>query len=109
MTSRPFYRLLLTGGIAVTLLGLYAGAQTSNEFRWDSLAAIIIIGVGVLMAIIGLFNVLGSGRPAREEESRRESVLPANMIPLVYGGFVGLIALVAGLVVGHYAGRNEGF
>jgi hypothetical protein len=36
-------------------------------------------------------------------------VLPATVIPLVYGGFVLGISLVAGLVVGHYSGRNEGW
>lgn len=109
MDTKPFRRILFAAGIVVACLGLYAGSQTSTEIRWDSIVSMIIIGVGVLMAMIGLLGVIGQGEPPEAAEPPERQVLPARMIPLVFGAFVGVIALVAGLVVGYYAGRNEGF
>lgn len=109
MTSLPFYRLLFAGGILVALLGVYGVTQTSPDIRWDSIVFTVIIGVGVMMALIGLVQVLGSGEPEPEEIRRKRSVLPANMLPVIFGGFLGSIALIAGLAVGHYEGRNAGF
>lgn len=109
MTSQPFYRLLFAGGILVALLGVYGVTRTSPEIRWNSIAFTVVIGIGVMMALIGLVQVLGSGEPEPEELARRRSVLPASMLPIVFGGFLGAIALIAGLAVGHYEGRNAGF
>jgi hypothetical protein len=110
MDSQPFRRILFAVGIVVTCLGLYAGSQTSTEFRWDSYVSMVIIGVGVLIAVIGLIGVLVQDEaPADAVVATRRHVLPSRLIPLVFGGFIGVVALVSGLVVGHYAGRNEGF
>ncbi len=60
------------------------------------------------MAVVGFVLVLGTGEPEPPAERERR-VLPEVSVTLLYGGFVGGIALVAGLVAGHYQGRNEGF
>jgi|GEM_PF-3528443 multisubunit Na+/H+ antiporter MnhC subunit len=108
MESRPFNRLLVAGGIVTAAIGVYAASQSSREIRWDSVASMVIIGVGALMAIIGLGNLLQPETPAPEEELRRE-VLPVSMLPLVYGAFIVGLSLIAGLVAGHFLGRNAGF
>lgn len=110
MDSQPFRRILFAAGIVVTGLGLYAGSQTSTEIKWDSIVSMVIIGIGVLLSVIGLIGVLIQDEaPAGAAVPAQRNVLPSRMIPLVFGGFVGVVALVAGLVVGYYAGRNEGF
>lgn len=109
MTSLPFFRLLFVGGILIAALGFYGVTQTSPDIRWDSIVCTVVIGVGALMALVGLFHVLGTGEPEPEEVARKRSVLPANMLPIIFGGFLGSIALIAGLAVGHYEGRNAGF
>lgn len=108
MESRPFNRLLVAGGIVTAAIGVYAASQSSREIRWDSVASMVIIGVGALMAMIGLGNLLQPEAPAAEEETRRE-VLPVSMLPLVYGAFIVGLSLIAGLVAGHFLGRNAGF
>jgi hypothetical protein len=108
MESRPFNRLLVAGGIVTAAIGVYAASQSSREIRWDSVASMVIIGVGALMAIVGLGNLLQPETPAPEEEPRRE-VLPVSMLPLVYGAFIVGLSLIAGLVAGHFLGRNAGF
>lgn len=108
MESRPFNRLLVAGGIVTAAIGVYVASQSSREIRWDSVASMVIIGVGALMAMIGLGNLLQPEAPAAEEETRRE-VLPVSMLPLVYGAFIVGLSLIAGLVAGHFLGRNAGF
>ena len=107
MSRQAFQRILLATGIVIALLGVYAASQTSTEVKWDSIVAIAITAVGVYMTVMGLILVLGSGYPESEAE-REEKVLPDVSVTLLYGGFVGMIALIAGLVAGHYLGRNEG-
>lgn len=109
MGRQAFQRILFAAGIATALLGLYAAANTSTELRWDSIVSIAIIAAGVYMTVVGVVLMLGTGEPAIETEAEEGRRLPDVAIPLVYGGFVGLIALVAGLVAGHYLGRNQGF
>ncbi|MER3419430.1 MAG: hypothetical protein C4290_02415 [Chloroflexota bacterium] len=109
MESRPFYRLLVVGGIVTAVVGVYAASRSSHEIRWDSVASMVIIGVGALMTIIGLGNLLQPEAPAPPEEEVRRQVLPANLLPLVYGAFIVGLSLIAGLVAGHFLGRNAGF
>lgn len=106
MTRGAFQSLLLAAGITTALIGLYIASRTSPEFRWDSAVSILIIAAGAYMAVVGLVMVLGFGE--RAEDAHRP-ILPEASITLVYGAFVGLISLVAGLVAGHYLGRNAGF
>ena len=68
MESRPFYRLLVVGGIVTAVVGVYAASRSSHEIRWDSVASMVIIGVGALMTIIGLGNLLQPEAPAPPEE-----------------------------------------
>lgn len=108
MSRQAFRRILLAAGIAIALLGVYASSQTSEEVKWDSIVSIAITAVGVYLAVVGLVLVLGTGE-AEPPAERERQVLPDVSVTMIYGGFVGIIALVAGLVAGHYIGRNEGF
>jgi len=109
MFNRPLQKIMFVGGVGLALVGLYAASQTSEDFRWDSIVTILMMAAGIFAASIGFVSLL----QADEEEARTAAaeryVLPGNLVPLVFGGFVGAIAVVAGLVVGHYIGRNEGF
>ena len=110
LSNRPFQRILFFTGVVTALIGLYAASQTSHAFRWDSLATIVIMAVGIFMAIVGFVSLIHVEEAPEERAAAGErSVLPAGLVPIVYGGFVTGIALVAGLVAGHYAGRNAGF
>ena len=109
MTRAALKRLLFFGGIAVALLGVYAASRTAEGWKWDSYVAIAIIAVGAYMATVGLVMLVGFGQTAGEIADDYRIVLPDISLPLLYGGFIGLISLVAGLVAGHYQGRNAGF
>lgn len=110
MNNRPLQRILFVAGVAIALLGLYGASRTSHAFRWDSFATIVIMAAGVFAAIIGFVNLIHTDEGAAERPAAGErSVLPAGIVPIVFGGFVTGIAVVAALVVGHYAGRNAGW
>ena len=106
MSRAAFQRLLFATGVAVALMGVFFATQTSHEFRWNSIVAIAIITVGMYMAIVGLLLLLNA---PTEPEAQDRMVLPEVSIPLLYGGFIGVVSLVSGLVAGYYLGRNEGF
>jgi hypothetical protein len=109
MNNLPLRRLMFASGVAIAALGMYAGSRTSTKIEWNSYVSMVIIGVGAFVALVGLMGWLGEGESPGRPKPVDEVVLPARMIPLVFGGFITLIALVAGLAVGHWAGRNQGF
>jgi hypothetical protein len=109
MTNRPLQRISVAGGIAAALFGLYLASQTAHEFGWDAAVAIAIMVVGAFFAIIGLVSLIDADDTPEEIATARErSVLPSSLVPIVFGCFVVGVSVVAALVVGHYAGRNEG-
>ncbi len=108
MNSRPFQRILFFGGILIAVIGVYFASQSSSNFDWTSVVAIVITGVGAFAAIVGLFSIITVRRDVAPEQELEESVLPAQMIPFVYGGFLTAIGVIAGLTVAHWAGRNAG-
>lgn len=104
--SRPLQRLLFIVGVGIAVLGVYFASRSSHELEWDSIVSIAIIAVGSLIAILGLIQLLDTN--IHEPLPASRTVLPRSLIPMIFGGFVGAIAVVTGLVVGHYQGRNEG-
>jgi hypothetical protein len=110
MNLRAFHRILVVAGIGTALLGMYIGSQTSIEFNWESVVAIAVIAAGAYMTLVGAAMIVGFGNdPAVEAAEEEQKLLPDVSVPLLYGGFVGAIAVAAGVIVGHFEGRNAGF
>jgi hypothetical protein len=108
MNNRPMQRILFLAGVGTALVGLYLASQTHHDLRWDGIATIALMAAGIFLASITLIPLLTVEQEADREVAGPRSVMPPTVIPLVYGGFVVGIAVVAGLVVGHYSGRNAG-
>lgn len=106
MSRAAFQRILFVIGLTIAAFGVYLASRTSTGFKWDSIVAIAIIAVGVYAVIVGMLLMLQTALTPEEEQQRM--VLPEVSIPLLYGGFIGVIAVGAGLVAGHYIGRTEG-
>lgn len=110
MDSKPLLRILFAAGIVIAALGMFAASKTpSAELRWDSFASIGIIAVGVFVAFIGIMGVLDPTPAPTEEAQRSRTAVPVRYFPVVFGGFIAAVAVVAALVVGHFIGRNEGY
>ena len=109
--SRPLQRILFLAGLGVLIAGVLYATQTTPEpekIRADSIVSIIVIGIGAMIAINALIGLLGSGEDLDPREEEAASVLPSRLIPIVYFGFLSAIAVAAGLIMGHYAGRTQG-
>jgi hypothetical protein len=109
MNNRPMQRILFVAGVGAALVGLFLASKTDEGLTWDALVTIAIMAVGIFIASVTVVPLLTADETVEREVVGPKSVLPAPVIPLVYGGFVLGISLVAGLVVGHYSGRNEGW
>lgn len=109
MNNRPMQRILFVAGVGAALVGLFLASKTAEEITWDGLVTIAIMAAGIFTASITAVSLLSVEDIREREVVGPRSVLPASVIPLVYGGFVIGISLVAGLVVGNYSGRNEGW
>jgi hypothetical protein len=108
MNNRPMQRILFVAGVGAALVGLYLASQSNHELEWDGIVTIAVMAAGIFLASITAVSLLAAEEGTDREVVGPRSVMPSPAIPLVYGGFVGGIAVVAGLVVGHYNGRNEG-
>lgn len=109
--SRPLQRILFMAGLGVIIAGLLFATQTTPEpekIGADSIVAIVVIGIGAMIAINALMALLGSGEDIDPREEQAASVLPSRLIPIVYFGFLSAIAVAAGLIMAHYAGRTQG-
>jgi hypothetical protein len=109
MNNRPMQRVIFVAGVGAALVGLFLASKTSEGLTWDALVTIALMAAGIFMASITVVPLLSADETSDRDVVGARSVLPATVIPLVYGGFVLGISLVAGLVVGHYSGRNEGW
>ena len=115
MTRQAFERVLFLVGVTTALIGVYFASQTSTSVDWGNIdaeaiwaiVAMVVIAAGSFMAIVGLVLLVGSGEE-RESFHEGQLVLPGSVVPLIYVGFIVIIALVSGLVAGYYLGRNEG-
>lgn len=106
MNLRALLRILFPAGIGTAIVGLYIGANTSDTWNLGSYLSIAVIAIGAYITIVALVFLLTPHEDAVEEERSR---LPDVSLPLVYGGFIGAISIGAGLIAGHYLGRNDGF